>query len=97
MKAPRTCPKSSLASNPSVKPPQFTATNGPFLPLRRWRRRATISFPVPVSPVTTTVRGWGATASMLRRTASMEGVVPVSSGWPWFRSSGMGSSRSRLV
>ena len=97
VKAPRTWPKSSLASSPSVKPPQLTATNGPLRPLRRWSRRATISLPVPVSPVTTTVRGCGATASTLRRTASMDGVAPVSSG-----SSGAGlpvpsGSRSRLV
>ena len=80
VKAPRTCPNSSLASSPSVNAPQLTATNGPGRPLRRWIWRATISLPVPVSPVTTTVRRCGATASMLCRMAAMEGLTPVSSG-----------------
>ena len=80
-----------------MNPPQFTATKGPVLPLRRWSRRATISLPVPVSPVTTTVRGWGATASTLRRTASMEGVAPVSSGSSATDLAGSAGNRARFV
>ena len=55
-KAPFTCPKSSLSSNPSGRAPQFTGTNGP--PPRRlslWIAAATSSFPVPVSPAMWTV------------------------------------------
>jgi len=49
--APLRCPNSSLSRRFSGIAPQFTATNG--FPRRRppkWRRRATSSLPVPLSP-----------------------------------------------
>ena len=65
VKAPRTWPKSSASSSVSGIALQLMATN------RCWRRgllwwmaRATISLPVPVSPVMSTVALVGATVSI---------------------------------
>jgi hypothetical protein len=60
--------------------PQLTATKGP--PLRgerRWISRATTSFPVPVSPVTSTEMSVEATFSMRRKTSRMEAPEPTRS------------------
>ena len=55
VKAPLTCPNSSLSSRFSGMAPQLMATNGPSCAeLRRWSSRAISSLPVPVSPVTST-------------------------------------------
>src|SRR5437773_1558118 len=66
VKAPRTCPKSSLSSSVSVRPPQSTATNGR---LRRglfwWMARAISSLPVPLSPRMSTVLRPGATRAIV--------------------------------
>src|SRR5579863_1754141 len=49
---------------------QFTRTRGRSLrTLRLWMARAISSFPVPVSPLISTVESVGATCSTLRRTA----------------------------
>ena len=62
VKAPRTCPNSSDSRSVSGSAPQLMATNGL---VRRvefpWTARATSSFPVPDSPVTSTVLFVGAT------------------------------------
>ena len=54
--APRTCPKSSDSNSVSVSAVQLTAINGSSEWIE-WSctARATISFPVPVSPLTNTV------------------------------------------
>ena len=54
--APRTWPKSSDSSSVSGIAAQFTLMSGMSRCAERWwMRRATISLPVPVSPVTSTV------------------------------------------
>jgi len=58
-----------------VSAPQFTATKGARARGdRSWTCRATISFPVPVSPVTSTVASAGATCSMRLRSARETGI-----------------------
>ncbi len=65
VKAPFSWPKSSLSSSASGIAAQLIATNGPPCRLlRRWMARATISLPVPLSPVMSTVALTGATRSM---------------------------------
>ena len=55
---PSTCPKSSDSRRASVRPAQFTATNGASLRLDwLWIYRATRSLPTPLSPVIRTVAG----------------------------------------
>jgi hypothetical protein len=76
VKAPLSCPKSSLSRRVSGMAPQWTATKGPaLLLLRSWIRRAISPLPVPVSPVRSTVVRVGATARIFARTgviASLE-------------------------
>ena len=67
VKAPRTCPNSSLASMSDVKVAQFTAWNGRFARGLSWcRALATSSLPVPLSPRMSTV----ASLRAARRTSS---------------------------
>ena len=63
--APRSCPKSSASASVGGMAPQLTATNGfSARGLWRWMAQATSSFPVPVSPVMSTVAWEGATRAM---------------------------------
>ena len=56
VKAPRAWPKSSLSKRVSVMAPQLTAMKGPsFREDWSWTKRATRSFPAPLSPVINTV------------------------------------------
>ena len=56
VKAPFTCPNSSDSSRFSGIAPQFTATKGcSRRSLWSWMARATSSFPVPLSPHTSTL------------------------------------------
>ena len=71
---PRTCPKSSLSSSASGTAAQLTATNGAFLRgPSAWMSRATSSFPVPVSPNTST----GVDVAATRRTSSFTARIPL--------------------
>ena len=80
VKAPRTCPKSSLSSKFSGMAPQLMATNGPLLrALRRWISSASISLPVPVSPPIKTEISVAATLSMRRKTSRIPGQAPIRS------------------
>jgi len=72
VKAPRSCPKSSLSSRVSASAPQCTPTKGPSRRgLHWWISLATSSFPVPLGPVTRTVAGVGATSSTSRLTGAI--------------------------
>ena len=63
---PLTCPKSSDSRRASVRPAQFTATNGASLRLEwLWMYRATRSLPTPLSPVIRTVAGLFAAPSAM--------------------------------
>src|SRR6478609_6268364 len=74
VKAPFSCPNSSLSTNCSAMAPQLTATNARS---RRWlsacKWRATISLPVPVSPVMSTVASLAATRSICSSNARERG------------------------
>ncbi len=73
VKAPRTCPKSSLSSRPSGSAPEFTLTKGcPALLLIRCIALATNSLPVPLSPVTSTVLS----VLLTRLTRSTTAAIP---------------------
>ncbi len=62
VKLPRAWPKSSDSSIPSAIAPQSTAMNGPALCAdAAWMARATSSFPVQLSPTTSTVASVSAT------------------------------------
>ncbi len=70
VKAPRTCPKSSLSSSVSLMAAQFTLTKGRWSRIElAWMARATSSLPVPLSPVINTVAGVGAMRTMRPRTS----------------------------
>ncbi len=77
VKAPFSCPKSSLSTSEGVRAAQLTRTRGPD---RRdpssCSARATSSLPVPVSPCTSTVVVVGATF----RTSASVALIP--SHWP---------------
>ena len=75
--APRTCPKSSLSKRPSANPAQLIATKGPAArgPLK-WSARATISFPVPLSPVMSTGLLFGETRAINLKTSIIHGLTP---------------------
>ena len=68
VKAPATCPKSSLSKRLSLTAPQATSTKRPCgppaaLPIS-WMARASRDFPVPVSPVIRIVAGvWASRAT----------------------------------
>ena len=68
VKAPRTCPNSSLSSSSPGSAPQLTATNGPLRRGERaWIAWATTSLPVPLSPVRSTVASLCSRFSTSRR------------------------------
>ncbi len=78
--APRAWPNSSVSKRSSLSAAQLIAQN------RRWRRNdpawialAISSFPVPLSPSTSTGNGAAAARATWRRSAAMASLVPVSS------------------
>ena len=77
MKAPFSWPNSSLSMRFSGIDPQSSTTKGS---LRRgdssWSALATSSFPVPVSPVTTTETSMGATFLRSEKISRMRGERP---------------------
>ena len=88
VKAPFSCPKSSLSIKPSGMAAQLILTNGSSARgLCKCTLRATSSLPVPLSPLISTVAEVGATRSIIRFTAQSAGLRPISrrsgssSGW----------------
>ena len=90
VKAPASCPKSSLSSTVSGSAPQFSATRLPDRPLQRCRRLATTSLPEPVSPRTSTSMSASATWRIVSRSRRMPGVSPISG-----RSAGVSAAAAR--
>ena len=79
VKAPRSCPNSSLSSSVSVIAAQLIATNGfDARALLSWMARATSSLPVPLSPVTSTVAAVGAHLAIAVKTRCIAGDSPTS-------------------
>ena len=77
VKAPRTCPNSSDSSRVSGMAAQLTLMSGMWrCGLRSWMARASSSFPVPVSPITSTVLLDSATRSACRMTSWMTRLRP---------------------
>jgi hypothetical protein len=82
--APFSCPNSSLSTSAGEIAPQLILMSGRSrLDERAWMARASSSFPVPVSPRTSTVVSVGATFSALRRTSSKLALRPTISPEPW--------------
>ena len=83
VKAPFSWPNSWLSANVDDRAPQLTGTKG--LEARgplRWRRRARISLPQPVSPRIRTVQPTSAARSIDRATRAMARLLPSThSGW----------------
>ena len=78
MNAPRTWPKSSASSSVSGIALQLSATKRCCRRgLVRWIARATISLPVPVSPLIRIVVVVGATVSINWKSARMRGLRPI--------------------
>ena len=76
MKAPRSCPNSSVSSRVSGIAAQATLMSGCVcLPLSWWMARATSSLPVPVSPWISTVASLGATVAMRSAMRAMLGLA----------------------
>ena len=100
VKEPFSCPNSWLSTRLSGTAGRFTATNGP---LRRsecsWTYLASISLPVPLSPVISTVTGLAAIFSAMAATFRMTAVWPSTIGF-WSRlacsSRSQASSRADL-
>ena len=94
VKAPFTCPKSSLSKVPSGSAPVLTATIG--MEARGDRMcsvRATTSFPVPCSPVTITLASEGPMRAMVCNTGCMAGADAIKSGAPSARNRRASASR----
>ncbi len=89
LNAPRSCPNSSRSRMESARAAQLSLTKGPLARGESaWMAAAASSFPVPVSPLTSTVTVVGATCSIMLRTRCMDGWSPTmlaraegSSGW----------------
>jgi hypothetical protein len=78
VKLPRSCPNSSLSIRLGDTAAQLSATNGPFRRRLSWCSVcATSSFPVPLSPCTSTVASVGATRKIMSYTACMAGEAPI--------------------
>src|SRR5881227_1016211 len=87
MKAPFTCPNSSLSNRPSGMPPRFTATSGRSArPEAACSQRATTSLPVPCSPRMSTLASDGPMRSISLSTGCIAGDSAISSGRPSRRS-----------
>ena len=77
MKAPRSCPNSSLSMIVSGSAPQSTGTNGPpRRGLAAWSARATSSLPVPLSPWISTLLSLWRRLSTLRWSARIAARAP---------------------
>ena len=93
VKAPFVWPKSSLSRRPSGSAPQLSSTNGaPRRGDASCRMRAIRDFPVPLSPVTSTVARVGATAVIVSNTFMRLGSVPTTFLGPFERSRAARSS-----
>ena len=80
VKAPFSCPKSSDSISDSVSAAQLIAINGPRLRrLALWTARATISLPLPDSPVSNTVASLGPTLATKSKIARAGGELPMKS------------------
>ena len=78
VKAPRSCPNSSLSSRLSGSAPQLMGTMGKYLRwLLAWMVRATSSLPVPLSPRIITVALVCATWRISSITLCMAGLSPM--------------------
>ena len=78
VKAPRSCPNSSVSTSPSGSAAQFTLTRARFARGEAaWIARAMSSFPVPVSPVTSTVASVAATRATRSRTPRSAAELPM--------------------
>ncbi|MCZ7683050.1 MAG: hypothetical protein M5U28_31270 [Sandaracinaceae bacterium] len=100
MKAPRTCPKSSLSTSVSGSAAQSMATKGPRRrPPCSWSARAASSLPVPVSPSRSTVTSLFAASSSTAKTSRSARLSPTSSpkrrDWLGGSSTGSGSGATR--
>ena len=83
VKAPRSCPNSSLSSSSIGTAARLTGTRSASARgLRRWIARATSSFPVPVSPVMSTEALLGATCCTSAKTLRIAAETPISSSKP---------------
>ncbi|HBP23137.1 MAG TPA: hypothetical protein DEA08_35865 [Planctomycetes bacterium] len=81
VKAPATCPKSSLSSSVSLRAPQLMATKPRSLrPLAKWIARATRSLPVPVSPSISTGASVPPTRAISSRTLRTAAWLPTKAG-----------------
>ena len=81
VKAPLTWPNSSLSAIPSASPPAFIVTSAlPRRSLSACSHAATTSFPVPCSPVMSTLASEGATRSIVCRISTMPGASPTKAG-----------------
>ena len=77
MKAPSSCPNSSLSSKVSGKAAQLMATNGRVARgLALWMACANSSLPVPLSPVINTFKGVAAYLRALATARSRVGLEP---------------------
>ncbi len=75
VKAPRECPKSSLSRRDSLTAPQFTPMNGPSAHAElSCTKRAMRSFPVPLSPVMSTVESTLAIVRAMSTTRRISGL-----------------------
>ena len=75
VKAPFSWPNSSDSKTSRGSAPQCSGTNGRSARAERsWIARATSSFPVPLSPSTSTVESVGATRSTMRSTSCMRAL-----------------------
>ena len=84
VKAPLMCPKSSLSRRLSGSAPQLMLTKASDArPERPWIARATSSFPVPLSPVISTVELVGATARTISNSDAITVEVPTTWSRPW--------------
>ena len=84
VKAPFSWPNSWLSASVADRAPQLTGTNGLVArgPLR-WRRRARISLPQPVSPRIRTVQPTSAARSIDRATRAIAGLRPSTHSGRW--------------
>ena len=93
VKAPFSCPNSSLSRSPSGIAAQLIATSGPAARLlARWTACATSSFPVPLSPRTRIVASEAAARTMRSPSSRILGEVPI---MPWRAPDSSSRMRSR--
>jgi hypothetical protein len=82
--APRSWPKSSLSTSSRLSAAQFMAIIGLVRRgLRQWSALATSSFPVPLSPRTSTVTSASATRSIVSNTRRIAGLCPMMRSAPY--------------